>query len=299
MSVIDGYLRNLRNKMKQKGLPSDFVEEFFDNYTDQLYSMIDSLIEEKALSREEAEKEVLNQCDSEDRIIIQVLQQFDSIKKLDLDQLSFKQTLRILWTWYKERVLSTMHGLAFSGLIVWLIIGFSLVIYSDITFNNPNYFSYGYPAVLAFPAGLLYFFSGSGLFYPLYGNQFPGLRYVAVVIFAFPLFTIMSFLLGYRTSFFKGASTIMLSSWAISLSQMWDFIFSMFNFMISNYTKPGYVYEIFSEPVPPLDSLFLTTIVAQFLFSIILTSIGIMIYVLGALTKHFAFRLNLRSVTRK
>ncbi|MFX0062870.1 MAG: hypothetical protein ACFFC7_11880 [Candidatus Hermodarchaeota archaeon] len=91
MSLI-AYLTRLRKKMIQRGLPSKVVEEFFDNYADQLQSMVENLIEERILSVEEAEQEVLKQCESDEVIIQQVMEELELPQRLGTNQSFFQFT---------------------------------------------------------------------------------------------------------------------------------------------------------------------------------------------------------------
>ena len=63
MSSINEHIITLQKELRNINIPSTFIEEFLDNYLDQLESMKEEIMSEEKVGLQEAENIVLNQCD--------------------------------------------------------------------------------------------------------------------------------------------------------------------------------------------------------------------------------------------
>lgn len=78
MYSFNEYLVNLRKELINKKIASDFIEEFLDNYSDQLESMKEELMTKEQLNETKAMKTVLDQCEPLADIVNHVVEQCDS-----------------------------------------------------------------------------------------------------------------------------------------------------------------------------------------------------------------------------
>ncbi|MFX1254624.1 MAG: hypothetical protein ACFFCZ_23635 [Promethearchaeota archaeon] len=166
------YLTKLRKKMIQLGLPSKVVEEFFDNYGDQLQSMVENLIEEKTLSVEEAEQEVLKQCKPDGVIIQQVIEELELPQRLVTDrsffQFTFLQTIdrllvdvsktvkivyREILTYYNEY--RSPFLTAILGFLVIFVPLFLFLLFIQVPLGSPFYGPISYTLIITIPLSAL------------------------------------------------------------------------------------------------------------------------------------------------
>ena len=78
MSSINEHIITLQKELRNINIPSTFIEEFLDNYLDQLESMKEEIMSEEKVGLQEAENIVLNQCDPIIDVINRVLETYDS-----------------------------------------------------------------------------------------------------------------------------------------------------------------------------------------------------------------------------
>ncbi|UCG00639.1 MAG: hypothetical protein JSW11_13595 [Candidatus Heimdallarchaeota archaeon] len=74
--LIEKYLNQIGEKLKDKSIPAEYIEEFIDNLADQLATMLDEVQEkEPTLSLEDAEVGVLTQSEPVDQVVGQVIKE--------------------------------------------------------------------------------------------------------------------------------------------------------------------------------------------------------------------------------
>ncbi len=158
--------------MIQQGLPSKVVEEFFDNYGDQLQSMVENLIEEKTLSVEEAEQEVLKQCEPDEVIIQQVMEELElpqrGVTDRSLFQFTFLQTIdhllvdvckavkigyRRVSTYYNEHRSPLLTAIL--GFLVIFVPLFLFLVFIQVPLANPFYGPISYTLFVTIPLSAL------------------------------------------------------------------------------------------------------------------------------------------------
>jgi PadR family transcriptional regulator, regulatory protein PadR len=79
VEVFDKYLSQIRKKPKMQSVKKEFIDEFLENLSDQLYSMLDELMtQEPELDESDAIVSVLSSCESVDVVVTQVVTQYHS-----------------------------------------------------------------------------------------------------------------------------------------------------------------------------------------------------------------------------
>ena len=79
VELFEKYLSQIGKKLKRQSVAKDFIDEFLENMSDQLYSMLEELmIQEPELDRSDAIISVISSCDSVDDVVSQVVEQYRS-----------------------------------------------------------------------------------------------------------------------------------------------------------------------------------------------------------------------------
>ncbi|MGY5873928.1 MAG: hypothetical protein RTV72_16900, partial [Candidatus Thorarchaeota archaeon] len=98
VELFDNYLSQIQKKLRQQSVAEGFIDEFLENMGDQLYSMLDELMnQEPELDRSEAIVSVLSSCEPVDVVVGQVTDQYHSkggVPRLDSDD--FQEHLKFL-----------------------------------------------------------------------------------------------------------------------------------------------------------------------------------------------------------
>ncbi len=77
MYSIDEYVTDLRKGLLKRKISMDFIEEFLDNYIDQLETMKADMMDQTQGTQNEIDKLVLEQCESVEEVIEQVIRLYD------------------------------------------------------------------------------------------------------------------------------------------------------------------------------------------------------------------------------
>ena len=98
VELFDNYLSRIQKELRQQSVAEGFIDEFLENMGDQLYSMLDELMnQEPELDRSEAIVSVLSSCEPVDVVVGQVTDQYHSkggVPRLDSDD--FQEHLKFL-----------------------------------------------------------------------------------------------------------------------------------------------------------------------------------------------------------
>ncbi|MHA2029891.1 MAG: hypothetical protein ACW99Q_10905, partial [Candidatus Kariarchaeaceae archaeon] len=81
MYSIKDHIKTLRKGLRKKQISAEFVEEFLDNYVDQLESMKEELMKNTQITQHEADTLVVEQCESVEIMIEQVIELYDYQEK--------------------------------------------------------------------------------------------------------------------------------------------------------------------------------------------------------------------------
>lgn len=77
MSSIDDHVKTIKSKLENNNISTEFINEFLENYADQLISMKEDLVNNKNFTKDKAEDQVLKQVEPVPEIIKHVINLYD------------------------------------------------------------------------------------------------------------------------------------------------------------------------------------------------------------------------------
>ncbi|MFW9903183.1 MAG: hypothetical protein ACFFFH_02540 [Candidatus Thorarchaeota archaeon] len=175
--LIKKYLNQIEEKLKDKSIPPEYIEEFIDNLADQLTTMVEETQEkEPTLSLEGVEVSVLTQCEPTDQVVERVIKElktdgqwltpdrtsqtkflrlFESIlNKVDRVLIYCEKHIRRFSKWYFKHENPVFTSFTFFMTIILLTIGVGLIftflpsVYQTTTpTDNKTYYTLNRPFV--------------------------------------------------------------------------------------------------------------------------------------------------------
>ncbi|MFX1513551.1 MAG: hypothetical protein ACFFCQ_13280 [Promethearchaeota archaeon] len=279
---INAYLKTITKQLQKQAVASELIEEFMDNLNDQLLSMLEEIeASDPSLSKEKAEQQVMLQCEPEEIVVQNYLEQLDSedvlktkiiSKTPDIVIPTFTDRIYHKVKWYQEHIMATIPGLAITVMFLWLILGLGYIYWDQ-----------------------------NELFLRVKEWEDPeagiGYRQVSTtsgyyLLFLMIFFTVFALIFGYLIDFYevKGSlirlySTLTLSSWSFALIYAWN--------NILNTLKVTDEMEGFSRPamsIITLEEEYISVFQDSIWLFIMMLGIGFVISALGILIHYVQLR---------
>ena len=287
--LISKYLKQIEEKLKDKSIPSEYIEEFIDNLADQLATMLEEVQEkEPTLSSEDVEVSVLTQCEPVDKVVERVIKElkadepwitadrFSSVKflrpfestilaifqKLDRGLVYCKKRVHRFSKWYIKHENPVFTSLTFFITIILLTTGIGLIftflpsVYQTTTLpDNKTYYTLNRPLE---PSGRY-----SEVIYTEISYSF---QIVLIIILIFGAIGYIGWKYSYRYALMSGALlSLLIGSWWISVSPE-DRLLTISNRVISEVSGSWSFTSDWVRAIPPTTDDF-AIFVLNYIFS--------------------------------